>query len=220
MVDGMVVREPLPAGALTGEQAVKTLIGLGRRLYDRGWMPATSGNLSIRVGEAVVSTGSGCDKGAMGPEDLLWTDREGRAQVQGETPPGRPKRGPSAELALHLMLYRLLPQTGCVLHVHSPMATLCSRGAASPLLFTGWELQKGLEGVSSHEQTVRLPLVQNDQDMGRLCSAVERVLSPMSWAWLIAGHGIYAWGRDPASAFRHLETWDFLLNLYFLEQKR
>ena len=102
MVDGMMeVRRPLITGPLTGEQAVGALIGLGRRLYDRGWMPATSGNLSIRVGEAVLSTGSGCDKGAMGPEDLLWTDREGRAQVQGAAPLSpMPARGPAPQATI------------------------------------------------------------------------------------------------------------------------
>ena len=207
----MEPRAPLPAGPLMAEQAPSVLIRLGQRLYDRGWLPATSGNLSARVGDRVLSTGSGVDKGAMLPADLVWTDREGRV-LAGSRPT-------SAELALHLLLYRLLPDARCVLHAHSPAATLCARrfldqGHASPMILSGWEIQKAIEGVRSHTDTLRLPVVANDQDVPRLAAAVERVLSPMSHAWLIAGHGIYAWGRDPAAAFRHLEAWEYLLSLH------
>ena len=45
------------------------------------------------------------------------------------------------------------------------------------------------------------------QDMDILTASVDKVLTAMaSWGYLIAGHGLYAWGRDINEARRHLEA--------------
>ena len=41
---------------------------------------------------------------------------------------------------------------------------------------------------------------------------VDAVLTqPNTWGYLIAGHGLYAWGRDIAEARRHLDAFEFML---------
>ena len=32
-----------------------------------------------------------------------------------------------------------------------------------------------------------------------------------NWGYLIAGHGLYAWGRDISEARRHLDAFEFML---------
>ncbi|MFN5017663.1 class II aldolase/adducin family protein, partial [Bradyrhizobium sp.] len=52
--------------------AVDAVIEAGRRSAERGWVPATSGNFSIRVdAERIAVTRSGVDKGRLTPNDVL-----------------------------------------------------------------------------------------------------------------------------------------------------
>ena len=75
-----------------------------------------------------------------------------------------------------------------------------------------YELFKALHGHTTHEAEVELPVVPNAQDMDVLTASVDKVLTRMdSWGYLIAGHGLYAWGRDINEARRHLEAFEFML---------
>ena len=76
----------------------------------------------------------------------------------------------------------------------------------------GYELFKALRGHTTHEAELDLPVVPNSQDMDTLTASVDAVLTqPNTWGYLIAGHGLYAWGRDIAEARRHLDAFEFML---------
>lgn len=186
--------------------ATQAVIAAGKWAAARGWLPATSGNLSVRIdARQIAITRSGPDKGNLVADDILVVDLD------------HPPAAASAEAPLHYALYADHPQIAAIVHVHSPAATVLSRlrerdGAVS---FSGWELQKALAGVRSHEETVRLPIVANDQDTDRLAETVRAELSRTDGAfpapgYLIAGHGLYAWGPSPADALRHLEALETL----------
>lgn len=72
---------------------------------------------------------------------------------------------------------------------------------------------KGLDGVSTHEHREWIPIVENDQDMERLAGVVRDLLArePQAHAFLLRGHGLYTWGPDVATAERHVEILEFLL---------
>ena len=186
-----------------GEQIARA----GSEFAARGWTPATSGNLSMRMDEDTIAvTVSGRDKGALSPDDVMAIGLDGQP-VNG----GRP----SAETDLHLQLYRRLPETGAVLHTHSPTQTVASRLFAKEGVVTlhGWELQKALTGYTSHESRVDVPVFPNSQDMADIERNVATWLheSGPLYAYLIEGHGLYTWGRDMREARRHLEALEFLL---------
>jgi methylthioribulose-1-phosphate dehydratase len=183
------------------------LIQLAARCHARGWALATSGNFSVRLDEGrFLITASGRDKGALEPGDLLVVDLAGNPEG-----PGRP----SAETALHAALYRRRPAVGAVAHTHSVAAAVLSRAHAArgELRVTGYEMQKAIAGVTTHEATVRLPIFANDQDVPRLARVTDEALGddPFIPGYLIAGHGLYTWGRDAAEAGRHAEGLEFLL---------
>ena len=70
---------------------------------------------------------------------------------------------------------------------------------------------KGLEGITTHACSVLLPVLANDQDLDRLSNRARSELTGAPHGLLIAGHGLYAWGRNLGSAIRHLEILEFLL---------
>jgi methylthioribulose-1-phosphate dehydratase len=148
-------------------------------------------------------TVSGRHKGRLDREDILLADADGTS-LDG--------RRPSAETALHVQLYRRLPEVGCVLHPHTVHATLLSRLADGPLLLQDYELLKAFPGVDSHLCSVTVPVFPNDQDIPRLARAVADWMdrNPPIHGYLIAGHGFYTWGRSVQDALRHVEAFEFL----------
>ena len=177
-------------------------------LARRGWTPAASGNFSARLDPLRIAiTVSGCDKGRLTPGDIMLMDDQ--AHALGDS------RQPSAEARLHAQIYRLLPQIGAVLHTHSVTQTVASRhfSGAGHVCLAGYELVKAIHGHHSHEQDLLLPVFPNSQDMTEIerhVGAWHAQRQPLH-AYLIAGHGIYAWGHDIATAMRHIEAIDFML---------
>ena len=191
---------------VTAEFAEKTqqIIEAGRFLNQRGWVPATSSNFSMRLDDGNIAvTVSGYHKGALTLEAVMRVDAEGRS-LDG--------RRPSAETLLHTALYQRYPEVGAVLHTHSVNATVLSRLFQGHLEFEDYELQKALSGVQTHEGKIQLPIFANDQDIPRLAAEVERYLDshPPVHGYLLAGHGLYTWGRTMAEALRHIEAFEFL----------
>jgi methylthioribulose-1-phosphate dehydratase len=198
---------------MTATEAIDQLIEFGRFVASRGWVPATSGNFSCRLDDGrIVITRSGADKGTLAAVDLATI------ALEAPVPPYV-----SAETPLHAGRYRADAQVGAVLHVHSVAATVLSRAAAADgsLVVRDYEMQKSLAGVTTHEGELRIPVYANTQDMPALSAAVERDLQrPGSLpGFLVAGHGIYAWGQSVAEARRHVEGFEFLLQCE-LEERR
>lgn len=199
------------------QQQVRALIDAGRELHARGWVPATSGNFSARLGDAEIAlTVSGGHKGKLDEAGIMRADMQGRAV-------GSDKR-PSAETLLHTQLYQRYPDVGVVLHVHSVNATLISRAVrrsgAHDLVLADYELLKAFPGNTTHETSMRVPVFANDQDIPRLAARVDAWLDANDpiYGYLIAGHGLYAWGRDMAETLRHLEAFDFLFECELCER--
>jgi methylthioribulose-1-phosphate dehydratase len=185
---------------------VQALVQVGSDLYHRGWSPATSSNYSLRVdAQHCAITVSGKHKGALSADDIMLVDLDGRPCMD---------KKPSAETALHVWLYRRYPEVNAVLHTHSQTATVLTRlFGGDRICLEGYELQKAFEGVTSHQSELTLPVFENTQDIVELAAEVDAWLAahPNPWAYLIRGHGMYAWGAGLDDCLRHLEALEYLL---------
>ncbi len=187
----------------------RRLVRVGRRFDRRGWVLGTSGNFSVVVGRTplrLAMTRSGTHKGELRADDILEIDERGA--VTGGT--GQP----SAEARLHLEVVAAR-DAGAVLHTHSIWSTLLSERAAPRhgLSIEGYEMLKGLAGITTHEHREWIPILENDQDMARLADEVRRVLAAAGTChgFLLRRHGLYTWGSTLADAVRHVEILEFLL---------
>ncbi|MBB5191181.1 methylthioribulose-1-phosphate dehydratase [Silvimonas terrae] len=191
-------------------EARQQVIAAGRFAAARGWVPATSGNFSARVdAHHAVVTLSGRDKGQLTEADLALV-------ALAEPLPA----GLSAEAPLHIARYRADPAIGAIFHVHAVNAAVISRRheQQGEIKVAGWELLKAFAGIHTHTQSVRVPVFANSQDIPTLAGQVEQRLQDfpadaLAPGYLLAGHGLYAWGRNGAEAQRHLEAFDALLQL-------
>lgn len=199
--------------AVTAE--VQRLIEIGRDFHHRGWSLATSSNYSVVTGRdplRLLVTCSGFDKGRLTPEQFVIVGEDGKSVRD-------LGRKPSAEVLLHVALARGAA-AGSVLHTHSIWGTLLSEAGAAHgyLEISGYEMLKALAGIATHEVTVRVEIFPNTQDMSDFACRVEKRLCdpgrpPLGCAFLIAGHGLYAWGKDLTEARRHIEALEFLFEV-------
>jgi L-fuculose-phosphate aldolase len=102
---------------MSREEALRAdIVEVGRRLYLRGCMPSTDGNISIRLDAGrLLATPKGVAKGFLSPDMLVVTDMSGR-RVAGS-------RDPSSEILMHLAVYEDRPDVQAVVHAHPPIAT-------------------------------------------------------------------------------------------------
>ena len=78
-----------------------------------------------------------------------------------------------------------------------------------------FEMLKGLRGVETHEHSEWLPIIENSQDMKALARTVEETLkqNPNAHGFLLRRHGLYTWGDALTEAKRHVEIFEFLLEV-------
>jgi methylthioribulose-1-phosphate dehydratase len=206
--DGSIIK----ALSLTFDAAAEQLVWAGRRFDSRGWVMGTSGNFSVVLDRdplRLAITPSATFKGELWRGQILEMDE--RAVAVGADAPR-----PSAEALLHVEIVRARG-AGAVLHTHSIWSTLLSEthGDRGGFTIEGFEMLKGLEGVRTHDHQEWLPIVENDQDIPRLSGVVRGVLDrhPQAHGFLIRRHGLYTWGADLLQAVRHVEIFEFLLEL-------
>ena len=176
---------------MTYQAEREAICQVGKLLYDRGYVAANDGNISVKVEEdRLLITPSGVSKGRMTPDMLLVTDLEGKV-VEGD-------RHPSSEGKMHLAVYRGRPDVNAVVHAQPPVATafaVCRRGLETPYLS---ELVAGLGQVPC---TTSFAMLSTEE----VPESVRPYLEDHN-ALLLANHGALAWGGDLWEAFDRLET--------------
>jgi methylthioribulose-1-phosphate dehydratase len=201
------------------EKNLGELSTLVRELNFKGHNPATSGNYSHRstnnLDQAFISE-SGIDKSQFDATHFIPLNIHTK-----ERPDFFSYRKTSDETDLHLAIYRGT-NANCVLHSHMLEALLFSNLYVNQneIAITGLELIKAFKGMTTHEETLIIPVFENTQDIESLGKVVEEVISKMikSYGVLLRGHGIYVWGESLKDAKRHLEAFEYLFK-YYLAKK-
>lgn len=191
----------------------QAMIDAGRMFHSRAWVPATGGNFSARLSpDRVLITASGWHKGELTSDGFLIADLDGK--------PLDSARKASYETLLHMQIYRHDASVGGVLHTHSIANTVLSRQLPE-IRLAGYELLKLLPGINTHDAEVIVPVFANDQDIARLAAQVDAHMKrhPETPAYLIAGHGLYAWGAGVAQARHRVEALEFMFECELWSQK-
>ena len=192
-------------------RAQEDIIRAGRRMDQRGWVPATAGNISVRFAAGLESprgriaiTRSGGHKAYLDTFSVIEVDFAGAPLTVGDKP--------SAETLLHCQIYDAFPDAGAVLHGHSVAGTVLSMAEPGPaIVFSGYELFKAFAEQPTHATTLNLKLFDNDQDMARLARVIAPHLPDCPLGYYIRGHGAYVWAPDMDRALARLEALEFLL---------
>jgi len=170
-------------------QARKLIVEIGRLLYERSYVVASDGNISVRLGEnLVLATPTMTCKGRMTEDSLALTDMEGK--------PLSDKRA-SSELAMHLLIYRERPDIKAVCHAHPPHGTafaVAGLAIDQPIL-SEVILTLGCVPLTTY----------GTPSTDELTDAMKPFVANHN-ALLMANHGAVAYGADLWQAYDRLET--------------
>jgi ribulose-5-phosphate 4-epimerase/fuculose-1-phosphate aldolase len=86
-------------------------------LFQRGFSVGTAGNVSAKIGDAILMTPTNSTLGAIDPDRIAKLDMAGN-HIAGDQP--------TKEVFLHQAFYETRPQCGAVVHLHSTWATALS----------------------------------------------------------------------------------------------
>jgi L-ribulose-5-phosphate 4-epimerase len=160
---------------------------LHAELPRNGLVAWTSGNLSARVGDAMVIKPSGVAYEDLTPEAMVVCDLYGEA-IEGAL-------APSSDAATHGYVYRHMPEVGGIVHTHSAYATAWAiRGEAIPCVMTAMADEFG------GEIPVGPFALIGDEELGR--GIVETIGDHRSRAVLMRSHGVFALGESARDAVK------------------
>ena len=166
------------------------IVEVGRWVYQKGWVAANDGNISIRLDQGrILATPTGVSKGMMDPDDLIIVD------MQGSKLEGRRER--TTEIMMHLTIYGLRPDVRAVVHAHPPAATgFATAGKALNLAL----LPEVIIGLGC------VPLA--DYGLPGTPALTDPMLPyiPKYDAILMGNHGAVTYGDDVQRAFFRMET--------------
>jgi len=197
------------------ESLRKQVLRANQEIARRGLAPHTFGNASgvDRSGSKplVVIKPSGVDYAALGLDDLVVTDLDGKV-VEGSL-------RPSSDLDTHTLLYREFPQIGGIVHTHSEFATAWAQ-ANRPIPCLGTTHADYFHGpvpvtepLSAEE--VASGYVRNTGAVIVRCFSAAHLDPVAIPGVLVAGHAPFAWGKDPAEAVEHADVLEYIARLAF-----
>ncbi len=176
------------------EQIAASIVEVGKLMYQKGWVAANDGNISVRLdAERILCTPTGVSKGMMRAEDMLVVDLEGR-KLEGA-------RACTTEIQMHCTVYKLRSDVNAVVHAHPPVSTgfavagralnLAILPEAVVTLGTVPLTNYGLPGTPELSSQL-VPYIPNHD------------------ALLMANHGAVCYGSSLEQAFFRLETVEHL----------
>ncbi len=188
--------------AVNEQELRQHIVEVGKLVFQKGWVAANDGNISIRIGDnRVLCTPTGVCKGMMKPEDLIICD------MQGNKIEGRLER--TSEIAMHLTIYGLRPDIKSVVHAHPPVATGYATAGRSLNLALLPEVIIGLGCV---------PLA--DYGLPGTPALTDGMLPyiPKYDALLMANHGAVCYGEDVYKAYFRMETMEHFARITFVAE--
>ncbi|HVT92466.1 MAG TPA: class II aldolase/adducin family protein [Bryobacteraceae bacterium] len=168
----------------------RDIIEIGKLVFQKGWVAANDGNISIRLDDdRVLCTPTAICKGMMGPDDLIICNMDG-CKVQGS-------RERTSEIAMHLTIYGIRPDVRSVVHAHPPVATgFAAAGRALNMAL----LPEVVINLGS------VPLASYGLPGTPALTAGMLEYIPKYDALLMENHGAVAYGTDVHKAYFNLET--------------
>jgi methylthioribulose-1-phosphate dehydratase len=215
---------------------LETVSRHARHFYDKGWLPATAGNFSIRLpadtSAAFVVSATGRHKSALAVDasDRCWSRRlaDGRAAAPDE-PAG------SSDTAIHSVLFRRNPRIGAIYHAHLVDSTATGRLAshtttsspeAPQTLEFGWSdtIKAFGDWCEWRRGESAYVVVAPNGDAAETADWIDRwqpeTDTPTLPGLHVDGHGLYVWGDSPSQARRHLEAFGYLYELHLATHAR
>lgn len=181
-------------------EILSQLVDVCHRLYARGMVTATDGNVSVRLSNGnILTTRSGINKGIVTQNDFVEVTLDG-IQIGGS---GKP----STEVGMHLFIYQQRNDANAVVHAHPTYATGFATARIALDACTFPEVIVGFGAIPLAEYaTPSTPEVA-----GSLVTYVKN-----SEAILLANHGAVTYGPNLDDAYYKMEKVEHAAHITFV----
>ena len=185
------------------ESEIKDLIiDIGKRLWERGYIVASEGNISIRISDSeILITPMAVSKGFMSRDMIV------KINMDGEAISSNKNYRPSSEVKMHLEVYRQRDDVKAVIHAH-PLYSTSFAVAGVPL-----------ETSILPEAVIILGAVPIAPYGTPSTSEIPDSIIPFirnSDAILLANHGALTVGIDLITAYHRMETLEHTAHILYL----
>ena len=175
----------------------RDVVRFSKMLHRLGFMPGTSGNLSVRLDDQrLLVTPTGVSKFLLKSADMVIVDLQGR-QLDGY-------RKVTSEVSMHLAVYRHRDDVTAVIHSHPPVATAFAC------------VGRGLDEMLCQEAVMTLgavPLATYATTGTEEVAASLVPFIPGHDAILMANHGAVSYGSTLLQAFQKMEIVEHLAQI-------
>src|SRR5579859_2661859 len=186
----------------TEKEYRQDIIDIGRLVYQKGWVAANDGNITIRLDQdRILATPTGVSKGMMHVDDMIIVD------MQGNKIEGRKER--TSEIAMHTTIYEMRPDIKSVVHAHPPVSTGFA-AAGKPLNLA--LLPEVIIGLGC------VPLADYGLPGTPELTAPMLPYIPKYDAILMGNHGAVCYGPDVYKAFFKMETVEHFARINFVAE--
>ena len=175
----------------TDKDAKELIIEFGKRMYEKNFVSARDGNISVKVSPTELwATPTGVSKGFMTEDILVKLTTDGTILEQGAL-------CLTSEIKMHLRCYNENPDINAVCHAHPEVSTSFAV-AGIPLeipIVAEAVVQLGTVPVSKYATpgTEEVP-----NSVAPYCKDYSAVL--------LANHGLLTWGKNIEQAYFRMET--------------
>lgn len=184
----------------THQETIRNLVDVCHRLYARGMVTATDGNVSVRLTNGnILATRSGVNKGMVTESDLVEVTLSGEQVSRG----GKP----STELGMHVFIYQRRPDVNAVVHAHPVYATgfATARIPLDACMFP--EVIVGLGAI---------PLAEYATPSTAEVAASLAQFVKTADAILLANHGVVTYAGDLHDAYFKMEKVEHAAHITFV----
>ena len=182
----------------------KELVEICHRVYDKGFVAAYDGNISVRLPDnTFLITRSGICKGDVEEDDILEIDSNGDLV--------NPNGKISTEFKIHLFAYSRRRDVNAVVHCHPVYATAFATAGK----FVSYSLRKNI----FPEVMLTLGKIPLCEYATPSTEEVPQSLKPYidsSWAFLLQNHGAMTLGTSLKDAYYKIEKLEHAAKTIFL----
>jgi len=181
----------------------KQICEIGKRIYDKGFVAANDGNISIRINDnEFLITPTGVSKGSLTPEMIIKVDGKGNV-LDGDY-------RPTSEMKMHLLVYQERSDIQAVVHVHPPYATAFA--------IAGIPLDQAIM-PESVVYLGTIPVAEyGTPSTAEVPDAVKQFVHEHQGV-LLENHGALTWGKDLEHAYYLMESLEFTAKINWIAKQ-
>ena len=180
----------------------KMIVEIGRRIWQRGYVAANDGNITVRLNEKeILTTPTGVSKGFMTQDMIIKLDMNGKVLTPNS------KFRPSSEVKMHLEVYAQREDINAVIHTHPPH---CTSFAVAGIPLDKCVLPEAVITLGA------VPIAPYGTPSTREIPDSIKPHIQNSDAVLLANHGALTLGVDLVTAYHRTETLEHTAYITFL----